>query len=120
MNLGIFFQIVPRVQTEVRGEVEEGIHNARMLFAKCWFDAELCKKGVEALQHYHYDYNQRIRELTGKPVHDWASHAADAFRGLATRYYRPKAKKAAVVPQRDHDPYDTRHQTRRVGRGGYR
>jgi hypothetical protein len=31
------------------GEVEEGINAARILLPKCWFDAERCKPGLEAL-----------------------------------------------------------------------
>jgi phage terminase large subunit len=37
------------------------------------------------LMHYRRDYNQRLNEFKATPVHDAASHAADAFRGLAVR-----------------------------------
>ena len=92
---GIRFEVTPRLHTNVGEEVEEGIHAARMLFPRCWFDAERCKKGLEALQHYRRDYNQRLNEFKATPVHDWASHGADAFRGLAVRHQVPVEKRKA-------------------------
>lgn len=83
-SLGIQFQIVPNVS------IEDGIHAARMILGRCWFDQDKCKVGIEALQHYRRDYNQRLNEFKATPVHDWASHAADAFRYLAIRYQPPE------------------------------
>jgi phage terminase large subunit len=106
-SLGLNFQVCPKVE-----KLEDGIHSARMLFPRCWFDAEKCLQGIEALQHYKWDYNTRIHEFKALPVHDWASHGADAFRGLAFRHYTPKRnperQAAADVrrAQRDYDPYD--------------
>ena len=34
--------------------------------------------------------------VTGTPVHDWSSHAADAFRGLAVRHKTPEEQKPVV------------------------
>lgn len=82
-QLGISFQIVPNVG------IEDGIHAARMLFPKCWFDGDRCAKGLEALQHYRRDYNERLNEFKAMPVHDWASHGADGFRYLAVRHQPP-------------------------------
>jgi hypothetical protein len=98
---GINFEITPRLHTSVGGEVEEGIHALRMLFPRLWFDEEKCKAGLEALQHYRRDYNERLNEFKATPVHDWASHAADAARGLAVRHQIPverKRQRAAAMP----------------------
>lgn len=43
------------------------------------FDAEKCEAGIEALKHYRWNYNKSLEETTSTPVHDWASHPADAF-----------------------------------------
>jgi len=83
-SLGINFQIVPTVP------VEDGIHAARMLLPRCWFDAVKCKAGLEALQHYRRDYNARLNEFKATPVHDWAEHGASAFRYLAVRHKTPE------------------------------
>jgi hypothetical protein len=74
-------------------ELADGINAVRLLLAQCWFDAERCAKGIEALRHYRKSFNVRLDQFTGTPVHDWASHGADAFRGLAVRYKRPQPKK---------------------------
>jgi hypothetical protein len=63
--------------------LEDGINAARMLLPTCYFDADKCKAGIEALQNYRWDFNQRLDEFKSSPVHDWASHGADAFRYLA-------------------------------------
>ncbi|HXG71319.1 MAG TPA: hypothetical protein VNJ04_12005 [Gemmatimonadaceae bacterium] len=93
-EFGIRFEVTPRLQRSSAGqEVEEGIHAVRMLFPRCWFDEQKCLRGIEALQHYRRDYNSRLNEFKATPVHDFASHGADAFRGLAVRHQPPKAKK---------------------------
>jgi hypothetical protein len=75
-SLGTRFEVCPNVP------IEEGIHAARMLLPRCWFDAQRCRAGLEALHHYRRDYNSRLHEFKATPVHDWASQAADAFRGF--------------------------------------
>ena len=96
-NHGINFTLTPRLSQAHSGEVEEGIHAARMLFGRCWFDETRCKAGLEALTNYRRDYNSRLDEFKATPVHDWASHAADAFRGLAVRHQTPREKAKAQV-----------------------
>lgn len=87
---GIHFQPVPRIHQGSGQELEEGIHAVRMFLPRCWFDRDKCGPGIEALQHYRRDYNQRLNEFKASPVHDWSSHAADAFRGLAVRHRIPE------------------------------
>ena len=70
-SLGIQFQIVPNVP------VEDGIHAVRMILPRCYFDAVRTQSGVEALQHYRRDYNQRLNEFKATPVHDWACVTGD-------------------------------------------
>ena len=88
-DLGINFRVVPKLP------VEDGLHAAQMLIPRCWFDQESCKPGLESLRHYHRAYNERLRSFRNTPVHDWSSHAADAFRYLAvglkqnTQFERP-------------------------------
>ena len=101
VSLGLRFELTPRVQKTESGEVEEGIHAVRMLLPRCWFDGVRCKDGIEALKHYRRDYNQRLDEFKATPVHDWASHGADAFRGLAVRHQIPRMereKRKAQIP----------------------
>ena len=87
--LGIKFNIVPQPPAAVQSILEDGIHAARMLLPRCWFDAEKCRVGLEALTHYRREYRDRLQTFQATPTHDWASHAADAFRGLAVRHRTP-------------------------------
>lgn len=93
-SYGIAFRIVPDVG------VEDGIHAGRMLFAVAWFDAERCKAGLEALQHYRRDYNARLGEFKPTTVHDWASHGADAWRYLAVRQKPPVSRPKPAPPSK--------------------
>jgi phage terminase large subunit len=42
-----------------------------------------CGEGVEALRAYRYAYDEDRKTFSDKPLHDWASHDADAFRYAA-------------------------------------
>jgi hypothetical protein len=95
---GYKFEVTPRLTEHVKGELEEGINAVRLLLARCWFDETNCEVGLEALRHYRRGFNERLDEFKPEPVHDWASHGADAFRGLAVRHQVPvEAKKAIAV-----------------------
>lgn len=41
------------------------------------------ESGLEALRSYRYAYNEKTQTFSREPLHDWASHDADAFRYLA-------------------------------------
>lgn len=66
--------------------VAEDIHNVRMVLNKCYFDEEKCTIGVKALRNYERKYDAKEKVYSDKPLHNWASHGADAFRGFATAY----------------------------------
>lgn len=70
---GLRMEILPRL------DVETGINAARSLFARCYFDEQACSKGMESLMNYRRDFNTKLGEFKPQPVHDWASHGADAF-----------------------------------------
>lgn len=93
---GIRFEITPRLHGEKGFELTEGIKAVRLLLPRCWFDETHCARGIEALRHYKSAFNKQLGEFTGVPVHDWASHGADAFRGLAVRHKTPREKREGV------------------------
>lgn len=77
-NLGVRpIQIAPKLS------IDEGIQAARLFVKKCWFDAVKCKQGIEALKQYRREYDEKLKTFKQRPLHDWCSHAADAFRYLA-------------------------------------
>jgi hypothetical protein len=73
--------IRPRVLSAHR--VEDGINAVRRLLPRCWFDAESCARGLEALRNYRSEWDERRQAFRERPMHDWSSHASDAFRYLA-------------------------------------
>jgi len=66
--------------------VDDGIQAVRSMLDQCYFDAERCDRGIEALRQYQRDFDEKGKTWRGRPKHDWTSHAADAFRYLATGY----------------------------------
>lgn len=86
--LGIRFRVVPQLS------LEDGIHAARVLLPRCWFDAERCFAGLDALKGYRWERNERLAEYKATPVHDKYSHGADAFRYLALALKEPKSESA--------------------------
>ena len=77
IGLGLIPRILPAEP------VEDGINAVRNLLPRCWFDATRCARGIEALRQYRRAYDDRLKAFKGQPLHDWTSHAADAFRYLA-------------------------------------
>lgn len=63
--------------------ITEGIEAVRAIFPKCYFDAEKCADGLRSLRHYRYAYNDKLLSFEREPMHDWASHDADALRTAA-------------------------------------
>lgn len=79
-SLGIRFDICPNIP------VTDGIHAIRVLLPKCWFDEGNCAAGLDALRHYRRAFNERMNDFRAQPVHDWTSHAVDAFRYFAVGF----------------------------------
>lgn len=74
--------------------VFDGIAAARAVFPRCWFDAEKCADGLQALRHYRYEHDEKLGTFKREPLHDWASHGADAFRYFAVAIREPERQKA--------------------------
>lgn len=57
---------------------EDRINAGRLMIPMTWFDAEKCAGGLERLRAYRKRWNKPTRSYGG-PLHDAASHGADAF-----------------------------------------
>ena len=77
-SLGIKITPVPQVDDKA-----DSIEAARRMIGLSWFDAENCARGVECLDNYRKKWNDRMAQFMSDPVHDWASHGADAFQQIA-------------------------------------
>lgn len=78
-GLGIKFKTIPA------SSVQDGINAARMLISRMYFDRDRCATGIDALRQYREKRDDK-RGVNLGPLHDWTSHAADAFRTLANGY----------------------------------
>ena len=76
-NHGIQFTVVPDIG------VNEGIDAVRNLLNRCWFDEAKCSKGIQVLENYRKEWNERYGCWPSHPLHNFASHGANAFRMLA-------------------------------------
>jgi len=72
-SLGIEFGVAPNIP------VKDGIDAVRMTMNRMWFDKRKTATGLDALKQYQEKIDEK-RGISLGPLHNWASHAADAFR----------------------------------------
>jgi phage terminase large subunit len=70
----------------------EGVKLVQRFLGRCWFDEAACAPGLKALKHYQMDWDDKLKIDRG-PLHNWASHPADAFRHMVQAYVEPPEKK---------------------------
>jgi hypothetical protein len=73
-----------------RASVDDGINAVRVLLPRCSFDEKRCERGLDALRQYQKTWDEKLRTFSLRPLHDWSSHAADAFRYLAQGLRAPR------------------------------
>ena len=95
-ELGINGQVAPKLP------VEDGIEAVRNILPQCWFNSgkEAVEKAVEALKQYQKEFDEQRKVFKNKPLHDWTSHTADAFRIMAVVSKRLLHKKKTKNPAR--------------------
>lgn len=62
-----------------RTNVDDRIGAARVKFNRFWFDETHCAHGIDCLRMYRAEFDEKNQVLRPRPLHDWASHSADAF-----------------------------------------
>lgn len=81
---------------------QNGIEAGRMTLPVCWFNAQTCESGIDALKNYHFEYDGELKIFRSKPKHDWSSHAAKAFE-LQARMWRETALTKKEMDKREID-----------------
>lgn len=79
-SMGVNFQQVPNIP------VEDGIHAVRFILPRCWFNKSMTERGVRALKGYRREFDETKGVFKQNPLHNWASHYADAFRYFAVSH----------------------------------
>lgn len=73
----IRFKVAPKLG------VDTGIDSVREILPKCAFDAAKCEQGISHLEGYRKEWDDKRGCWKDKPLHDFTSHGADAFRYFA-------------------------------------
>jgi hypothetical protein len=76
-SLGVRTRILPKHNPQ------DGINACRLILPKCYFDESKCERGIDALRNYEKKWDTKNKIFQVKPLHNWASNGADAFRILA-------------------------------------
>jgi phage terminase large subunit len=76
-SMGRNVRIVPQLS------VNDGINAVRTAFPNYWFDQATCADGLQRLRRYRYEVDPHSGSFARQPLHDDASHAADALRYMA-------------------------------------
>jgi phage terminase large subunit len=71
----------PRVMKKTK--IEDGINACRMIFRRCRFNLITTQRGLDALKNYERKWDAKNNIFQEKPLHNWTSHGADAFRGFS-------------------------------------
>jgi phage terminase large subunit len=88
-DAGFRTEVVPNAGV---GAARMRIEAVRRILPRCHFSEKNCEAGLEALAWYH-ERTDEHREVGLGPLHDWSSHAADAFGLLAVSYEEPSRSK---------------------------
>jgi phage terminase large subunit len=83
-------------------DLEDGIEQTRRILGQCWFDEQECARGISALMEYTKQWDEKQKVFAPRPLHNWASHGADAMRTMAMIH---KGKALGSV-QRPSDRYN--------------
>lgn len=80
--------------------VDTGIELVRKLLPKCYFDADSCKRGIEALESYQKRYDDKHRVYNTRPLHNWCSHGADAMRYACLGIENHVLRSSGLTPEK--------------------
>jgi hypothetical protein len=100
-GLGIRFQPVKKSSYK-----EDGIEAVRNIFPHCWFDAVRCSRGIDSLENFRKEYDDKRKVFVATPVRDWAKHGADAFETFAVAHEFKGQRRGNII-------YPNRFQNRR-------
>lgn len=80
-EMGLVGRALPRMKDK-----EDGIEAGRNFISRCAFDETYCEEGISGLEAYRKEWDQNRGVWRDSPLHDWASHPADAFQQLALNH----------------------------------
>jgi hypothetical protein len=87
--------------------LQDGINSVKKRFHRYYFNYEKCFVGVEHLANYRKKWNKEVQAFSDTPIHDDASHGADALRTEALlsqqldRFERQRVSQLQVISEFD-------------------
>lgn len=60
--------------------IDDGIETVRKSLPRMWIDEKKCVSLLKAIENYRQEYDSKRRVYRSSPLHDDASHWADALR----------------------------------------
>lgn len=88
-----------KVRVNRQLSVTDGINAVRTLFPQFYADQVLCADGLQYLRRYQWGPATALGVPRSQPLHDDASHPADALRTLAVGIREPERKKQEKAKQ---------------------
>ncbi len=88
-DFGIYFTVAPKL------DKQDQIEAARRILPLSWFDEDRCspidkrtqrRGGIGALEAYRKEWDEKRSTYRKKPLHNWASNAADAYQIVGVTY----------------------------------
>ena len=93
-EMGISFRTVQRPRVKA-----EGIQAVRRMFPRFWIDDVRAEQGYNCVASYRREWDEKAGRFRDNPVHDWASHGADALQTLALGWRESMSPMGQRKPQ---------------------
>ena len=90
INLGLHNVVVHKRTSDIYADITA----VRSMLSRTYFSKEKTEDGYEALKQYRREFDENRQRFKDTPLHDWTSHAADAFRII------PKVKNTTLIKKK--------------------
>jgi len=95
-----------RARVLARTAVDDGINASRLILPKCYFDKVRTDRGLNSLKNYQKRWDAKNKVYQNKPLHNWASHGADAWRTFAMGNQESRMDYNKDLPMQADNDYD--------------
>lgn len=90
-ELGIDFYVLPKFP------ISDGINAGRQMFSRLWVDKNKCSVWLDYIAQYQKEWDDSKGMFKDNPLHNFTSHAADAYRYTALAENLMNEDKGAVL-----------------------
>jgi hypothetical protein len=98
-ELGFPFDLIPKVDSD-----DDAINETRGFLELCWFDAVHCKRGIQCLDNFRKEWDEKRGTWRSQYYHNWASHGSKALMSGVMGYVDEPIPASAGRHRRRPDP----------------